>query len=193
MKKFLRTVLLILLILALMFVSGAGVYLIMSGVVVIDPSKLTPTEATEPVVLAVTEDTLPPETRAVTETVFTESTVPSETEAVTEPTEATVPDNTIPAETAAETTAETEPTVETVEAEVTASAQTQPETENTEAAAAIAEPAETTAVTFIGNKNSLKLHSQDCANLPKEENRTYFDSYQEAIDAGYTPCGSCLG
>ena len=56
-----------------------------------------------------------------------------------------------------------------------------------------AEPAETTAVTFIGNKNSLKLHSQDCANLPKEENRTYFDSYQEAIDAGYTPCGSCLG
>ena len=56
-----------------------------------------------------------------------------------------------------------------------------------------AEPAETTAVTFIGNKNSRKLHSQDCANLPKEENQVTFDSYQEAIDAGYTPCGSCLG
>ena len=56
-----------------------------------------------------------------------------------------------------------------------------------------AEPAETTAAVFIGNKNSLKLHTEDCANLPKEENRVYFDSYQEAIDAGYTPCGSCLG
>ena len=55
------------------------------------------------------------------------------------------------------------------------------------------EPAETTAITFIGNKNSRKLHSQDCANLPKEENQVYFDTYQEAIDAGYTPCGSCLG
>ena len=56
-----------------------------------------------------------------------------------------------------------------------------------------AEPAETTVITFIGNKNSKKLHSEDCANLPKEENRVLFDSYQEAMDAGYTPCGSCLG
>lgn len=55
------------------------------------------------------------------------------------------------------------------------------------------EPAETKAVVFIGNKNSKKLHSEDCANLPKEENRVLFDSYQEAIDQGYTPCGSCLG
>ena len=55
------------------------------------------------------------------------------------------------------------------------------------------EPAETRAQTFIGNKNSKKLHAEDCASLPKEENRTYFDSYQEAIDEGYTPCGSCLG
>ena len=53
-----------------------------------------------------------------------------------------------------------------------------------------AEPTETT---FIGNKNSKKLHSPDCANLPKEENQVLFDDYQEALDQGYTPCGSCLG
>ena len=53
-----------------------------------------------------------------------------------------------------------------------------------------AEPVDTT---FIGNKNSKKLHSSDCANLPKYENQILFDSYQEAMDAGYTPCGSCLG
>ena len=46
---------------------------------------------------------------------------------------------------------------------------------------------------FIGNKNSKKFHSESCSNLPKEENRVYFDSYKEAEEAGYTPCGSCLG
>ena len=48
-------------------------------------------------------------------------------------------------------------------------------------------------VCFIGNKNSGKFHAEDCANLPKEENRVYFDSYDEAVENGYTPCGSCLG
>lgn len=48
-------------------------------------------------------------------------------------------------------------------------------------------------ILFIGNKNSKKLHTGDCANLPKEENRVTFDSYQAGIDEGYTPCGSCLG
>lgn len=57
------------------------------------------------------------------------------------------------------------------------------------------EPANVTpAVTeYIGNRNSKKFHSSTCSSLPKEENRTYFDSYQEALDAGYTPCGNCLG
>ena len=55
------------------------------------------------------------------------------------------------------------------------------------------EPAEGESIVFIGNKNSKTLHSSDCSSLPKEENRVYFDSYQEAIDAGYKPCGSCLG
>ena len=48
-------------------------------------------------------------------------------------------------------------------------------------------------VQYIGNKNSKILHTDSCSNLPKEENRTYFDSYDEAMDAGYKPCGSCLG
>ena len=48
------------------------------------------------------------------------------------------------------------------------------------------------AITYVGNKNSKKFHTEDCASLPKEENRVYFDSYQEAVDNGYSPCSSCL-
>ena len=48
-------------------------------------------------------------------------------------------------------------------------------------------------VTYIGNRNSKKLHAPDCANLPSQQNRVEFDSYDEAIAAGYEPCGSCLG
>lgn len=46
---------------------------------------------------------------------------------------------------------------------------------------------------FIGNKNSKTFHSPDCGSLPAEKNQVIFDSYQEAIDAGYAPCRSCLG
>lgn len=49
------------------------------------------------------------------------------------------------------------------------------------------------AVTYIGNVNSKKLHVEGCSSLPKEENRTYFDNYDEAIAAGYTPCSKCMG
>lgn len=55
------------------------------------------------------------------------------------------------------------------------------------------EPAETKAETYIGNVNSKKFHAEDCANLPAEKNQVIFDSYEAAIEAGYTPCGSCLG
>ena len=54
-----------------------------------------------------------------------------------------------------------------------------------------AEPAQP--VQFIGNVNSHKFHAPDCANLPTEKNRIIFDTYEEAVNAGYTPCGSCLG
>ena len=53
-----------------------------------------------------------------------------------------------------------------------------------------AEPGETT---FIGNKNSKKLHSATCSALPNPENQVSFDNYQEAIDQGYTPHSNCLG
>lgn len=63
--------------------------------------------------------------------------------------------------------------------------------QNQSAQPADAEPGET--IQYIGNKNSQKFHDPSCKNLPKEENRVYFDSYQEAVSAGYSPCGSCLG
>lgn len=46
---------------------------------------------------------------------------------------------------------------------------------------------------YIGNKNSLKLHLPGCSSLPKEENQVVFESYDDAIAAGYTPCSRCLG
>ncbi len=49
------------------------------------------------------------------------------------------------------------------------------------------------AIRYIGNVSSKKLHIEDCSSLPKEENRTYFDSYEDAIAAGYTPCSKCMG
>ena len=52
------------------------------------------------------------------------------------------------------------------------------------------EPADTT---YIGNRNSKKFHLPTCNGLPAENNRVIFDSYSEAIDEGYTPCGNCLG
>ncbi len=47
-------------------------------------------------------------------------------------------------------------------------------------------------VTYIGNINSKKFHTEDCGSLPKPENQVIFHSYEEAIAAGYTPCGSCM-
>lgn len=62
---------------------------------------------------------------------------------------------------------------------------------NQASAPAYAEPAEP--MVFIGNKNSKKFHSSDCANLPAEKNQVIFDSYDAAEAEGYAPCGSCLG
>lgn len=44
---------------------------------------------------------------------------------------------------------------------------------------------------YIGNKNSKKFHLPSCNSLPKEENRVIFDSRDEAVKAGYSPCGVC--
>lgn len=48
-------------------------------------------------------------------------------------------------------------------------------------------------VVYIGNIKSGKFHSSECGSLPKEENRVYFDSFLDALEAGYSPCGGCLG
>lgn len=45
--------------------------------------------------------------------------------------------------------------------------------------------------TYIGNKNSKKLHRPDCRTLPAEKNRVEFTSRADAINAGFSPCGNC--
>lgn len=47
--------------------------------------------------------------------------------------------------------------------------------------------------TYVGNKNSHVFHSPGCRSLPGEKNQVIFGSYEEAVEAGYRPCGSCLG
>lgn len=44
---------------------------------------------------------------------------------------------------------------------------------------------------YIGNINTKTFHKTTCRNLPKEENRIYFITREEAINAGYTECGVC--
>ena len=46
---------------------------------------------------------------------------------------------------------------------------------------------ERTSGDFIGNKNTRVFHAATSGNLPSEENRVYFESEQEAIDAGFRP------
>ena len=91
MKKFLRGVLLILLILVTAFVSGSAVYLYMKGVIVIDLSKLgpEPSQAAADNTMSVTAPPIPetdpvfplPETEATAGT----ETAPGEPPALPEP------------------------------------------------------------------------------------------------------------
>jgi len=46
-------------------------------------------------------------------------------------------------------------------------------------------------MSYIGNRKSKKFHETSCRTLPKENNRTYFSSREEAVSAGYNPCGNC--
>ena len=54
------------------------------------------------------------------------------------------------------------------------------------------EPTEGQETLYIGNVNSKVFHKEDCSNLPAEKNRVMFGSYDEAVQAGYKPCGNCL-
>ena len=65
--------------------------------------------------------------------------------------------------------------------------------ENQNASPADVEPADGFAEGYIGNKNSKKFHAPTCDSLPTEKNRIEFATYKEAINAGYTPCGGCIG
>ncbi len=44
---------------------------------------------------------------------------------------------------------------------------------------------------YVGNVNSKVLHSIGCSSLPSEKNRVYFDTYEEALSAGYHDCSKC--
>ncbi len=44
---------------------------------------------------------------------------------------------------------------------------------------------------FIGNKNSKKFHLPSCSGLPTDKNKVLFNSRNEAVSAGYSPCSKC--
>ena len=44
---------------------------------------------------------------------------------------------------------------------------------------------------YIGNIRTYVFHRQSCRHLPSVKNRSYFDTRQRAIDAGYRPCRKC--
>ena len=47
-------------------------------------------------------------------------------------------------------------------------------------------------IKYIGNSKNMKLHRVDCTStLPKESNRQYFYTLEEAIEAGYTDANQC--
>jgi competence protein ComEC len=46
-------------------------------------------------------------------------------------------------------------------------------------------------IQYIGNRNTKVFHLPTCRSLPQEQNRVYFNSRQDAIDAGYTSCSIC--
>lgn len=50
-----------------------------------------------------------------------------------------------------------------------------------------------TSATYIGNSNSMKFHNPDCSGVSRmsEHNKVYFATRDEAVDAGYEPCGLC--
>lgn len=54
-----------------------------------------------------------------------------------------------------------------------------------------AQPGASAARTYIGNANSKVFHLDACPNLPAEKNQVLFSAREDAVNAGYTPCGNC--
>lgn len=46
---------------------------------------------------------------------------------------------------------------------------------------------------YIGSANSGKFHLPTCSGLPDEKHRVEFVSYSDAEQAGFSPCGNCIG
>ncbi|WP_143747179.1 hypothetical protein [Megasphaera sp. An286] len=49
------------------------------------------------------------------------------------------------------------------------------------------------ALAYVGNSHSMKFHSEGCRAEQKirADHRVYLETREEAINAGYTPCGIC--
>ncbi len=52
---------------------------------------------------------------------------------------------------------------------------------------------ENSTISYIGNKNSKKFHLSTCSGAQdiKEQNKVMFESRDEAVENGYTPCKTC--
>ena len=44
---------------------------------------------------------------------------------------------------------------------------------------------------YIGNANSKKFHRPTCGSLPEPQNQVTFQTRQQALNAGYSPCARC--
>ncbi|MDY3618938.1 MBL fold metallo-hydrolase [Agathobaculum sp.] len=44
---------------------------------------------------------------------------------------------------------------------------------------------------YIGNRKSKKFHRPSCPSLPAEHNRVTFETREQAVEEGYTPCQTC--
>ncbi len=56
------------------------------------------------------------------------------------------------------------------------------------------QPTATEAVySYVGNKNSKVFHSSDCSSVEntKDKNKVYFNTRDDAVNKGYTPCKAC--
>lgn len=70
-------------------------------------------------------------------------------------------------------------------------AQTAANTYEASAAESEQKGAESAYIAYVGNKKTKRVHRPDCYGLPKEENRVYFSSLDEALNQGYKGCTLC--
>lgn len=50
-----------------------------------------------------------------------------------------------------------------------------------------------TALAYVGNRNTRKFHHDHCSSVRQmaDRNKVYIDTREEAIAAGYVPCQRC--